>query len=344
MHLLNLRKLSCVPFHNTCLISSLHPELIHSTCLSCGLRAVLHLYIEIKMGNSLRIDLDNSESPRFPCHIQLGRSVAVDLSASVDYKGLVEKRTVLYTVDGSTSDLSLSRTFDTHGNVKTVCFMLSDGMYLPLDCINLEIRRTETNIGLSVDACSITWTKTNSTVYPWGGVVETKVHSYGSGNRRGLIVSECKKNSTDGQYYSAATVAHYFAQSRGTAFNGSTEADIGFSVVVKFRASNGRLDTAVEGPEQHPASELFYMFDQVNKTGKWKPTMCPHCYSLRRGRMMFWQSDSEDSDSVLVPPRHGRQSARGIDNFGTFRGNGIGNFIDKNYMVFGGYDDHNNLM
>lgn len=73
-----------------------------------------------------------------------------------------------------------------------------------------------------------------------------------------------------------------------------------------------------EGPEKHPLSALFYMFDEVNRTGIWKPTMRPHCPS-RRGRM-FWQSDTEDNDRVPREPRHIDRTAAG--------GAIMGNFID----------------
>jgi len=90
----------------------------------------------------------------------------------------------------------------------------------------------------------------------------------------------------------------------------------------------------VEGPEQHPVSSLLYMFDEVNRTGIWKPTMCPHCYQKRRAKV-FWQSDSEDSDSVPIPvPRATPKNARGVANGGRFQGNGNGNIFENNVMFF----------
>lgn len=68
----------------------------------------------------------------------------------------------------------------------------------------------------------------------------------------------------------AATMAHYFA-------NSGEGKEIGLSVVAKIQPSNGKLDITVEGPEQDPALALLCMFEEVNRTEVWKPSMCPHC-------------------------------------------------------------------
>lgn len=67
--------------------------------------------------------------------------------------------------------------------------------------------------------------------------------------------------------------------------------------------SDCNLDTTVEGLEQHSASALFYMFDEIHRSGFRKLTMFPHCVNLRRVRNMFLQFDSEDNDNVPVLPR-----------------------------------------
>ena len=111
-------------------------------------------------------------------------------------------------------------------------------------------------IGLSVNHRSNKWMKTNTTTDAWGGVTDTKVYLYGSGNcRMGLLVEVCQKNknSTHNEEVNAVVImAHYFANSSRTAFNGSsTESDIGLSVVAKFGSLsniNGDLDITVEGP------------------------------------------------------------------------------------------------
>ncbi|MCI02763.1 hypothetical protein A2U01_0023797, partial [Trifolium medium] len=33
----------------------------------------------------------------------------------------------------------------------------------------------------------------------------------------------------------------------------------------------------VNGPDRHPSSALFYMFEQVYRSGTWKLASCPHC-------------------------------------------------------------------
>lgn len=155
----------------------------------------------------------------------------------------------------------------------------------------------------------------------------------GSGNRGGVLVVELEKNSFEEPCHNAATVAHYFVNSSGIASN-RTETDIGLSVMANIGSSNGNLDITVEGPEKHPPFSLSYVFDQVITTGIWKPTMCPHCDHIRRGKI-FWQSDSENSDGVPMAMRRGsRQNVSSIANGGWFEGNGNGNYIENNVMVF----------
>ena len=62
--------------------------------------------------------------------------------------------------------------------------------------------------------------------------------------------------------------------------------------------------------------------------------MCSHRDHNRRGKL-FWQSDSEDSDSVSIPlPCATPKNARGVSNGGRFHGNGNGNFFENNVMSF----------
>ncbi|RDX64467.1 hypothetical protein CR513_56978, partial [Mucuna pruriens] len=279
------------------------------------------------------ISNDGSGSLEFPCRLQLGTSSTVDLINGMSEKredgAFFERWRVLYSVDGSTCDVRLSRLVYKDGNVPSVFFLLLDSKYLNCDWLRLQIYRTETDFLKTFymqSHGSITWTKTNRTVDARGAVTDIKVFLYGSGNRGCLLVEESKRNSRNDEEANAVTVAHYFA-------NRSSDSDMGFSVVAKIRASNANFYVRVEGPEQHPSSALFYMFEQVNRTGIWKPTMCPHCDNIRRGRM-FWMSDGEDSDSVpiLSRRRDGRQDATSIANHGRFNGHGNGNFIDTNYM------------
>ncbi|KAI5441954.1 hypothetical protein KIW84_011132 [Lathyrus oleraceus] len=36
-------------------------------------------------------------------------------------------------------------------------------------------------------------------------------------------------------------------------------------------------DKINKGPDRHPSSALFYMFEEVCRSGSWRPTSCPHC-------------------------------------------------------------------
>ncbi|KAG4400558.1 hypothetical protein AAZX31_07G079800 [Glycine max] len=237
------------------------------------------------MGNSIRDAFNNS---RIPCDIELGRSATMELSTKTRKKfgddgGFWEDWYVTYTVHGQTCSLCLVRDYDKHDNLNKVSFILLDlGLGFRTLCLHIETT-SETGFLRINSTQSIPWTKTNRTVDARDDVVDTKVYLDGNANQRNdLIVLECKKNSTDhDEETNVVTVAHYFADSRGRAFNIDDELGIGLSVVAKVRVSNGQLDITVEGPEQHPASALFCMFDQVNRTGIWKPTMCPHCAQPR---------------------------------------------------------------
>ena len=86
--------------------------------------------------------------------------------------------------------------------------------------------------------------------------------------------------------------------------------------MVKVGICDEKFDITVEGPEQHFVSTLLYMFDQVNKSGIWKPTMCPHCHNIQR-------------EYSRTPP-----NAVAIDNSGKFIGHGCGAYIGRNFNVY----------
>ncbi|BAU02864.1 uncharacterized protein HKW66_Vig0123600 [Vigna angularis] len=186
-------------------------------------------------------------------------------------------------------------------------------------------------------ACSTAWTKTRKNVDACGGVTDTKVYLYGTTNRCGLLVLECKKNDSHERHAKAVTIAHYFVSSNGSvAVNRSSETtDIGFSVVTKVRRCDGKFDITVEGPDPHPVFDLLHMFDEVNRSGIWKPSMCPHCRNIRREHnRMFLQSDSED-DVVPLPPRGSQRKAATITNDGRFTGHANGSYIRcRNFYGF----------
>ncbi|KAL9324615.1 hypothetical protein ACSQ67_009472 [Phaseolus vulgaris] len=246
---------------------------------------------------------ETATGPDLPEKFSLGASTSIDLSK--DFKKDDEETfKVVYTVDKETCEVSFTRYgVDQHSNAQKVQFVVYDRVSL-FTCSNIKMEITETNY-ISIN--TLMWsffpwdvtTKINKSFDAWGSVVHTTVHLYGNGSRWGLVVVESKKKRSE-EEAEVATVAHYFVKSSETSFDRSSGTDIGLSVVAKIGVSNGKFDITVEGPEQHPVSALLYMFAEVNRTGIWKPTMCPHCHHKRRGKM-FWQSDSEDSDCVSIP-------------------------------------------
>ena len=123
------------------------------------------------------------------------------------------------------------------------------------------------------------------------------------------------------------TLAHYYAVSNGYCFRGS-KIDVGLSMIVKIQVSNDSgLDIKIEGPVQHPVTALFYMFDEVRKTGIWKPTFCPHCAKIQKMQRNWLQTESEDSDN-FQPTRHNYPKHMGkcvVANDGKVKGNNNGN-------------------
>ncbi|KAL9324581.1 hypothetical protein ACSQ67_009438 [Phaseolus vulgaris] len=276
----------------------------------------------------------------FPCHLQLGRDASINLTTSVFHKwddgSYSDKAEVSYTVEGSTCNLMLNRCVEQNGHVSFVSLLLHDSIAcLEGEKLCLHITKFETGfitMEYKSNSSFIAWTKTKKNVDAWGGVTDTKLYFYGTANRCGLLVCQSKKNDYHGEV-KAVTTAHYFVHSNGTgAVNRSSETtDVGFSVVVKVGTSDGKFDITVEGPEQHPVSALLYMFDEVNRSGIWKPSMCPHCGNIRRN--MSWLSDSEDSDGVPLRPHHGSQkNEASIANGGRFNGHANGSSIRCKYF------------
>ncbi|KOM54218.1 hypothetical protein LR48_Vigan10g011000 [Vigna angularis] len=293
------------------------------------------------MGNSLGVVVDNYiGSVPYPCHLQLGPSTSIDLSRNLpeppENDLFMENETwsVTYRVEKKRCRVQLIRYID----FVLVSYVLSDSLSGTTN-VTIDMEIIDSNYiriyptSWSTETDSILWTKRNTSFDAWGAVKETQVDLYGSGGRWGLLAVESKRNKKE-QEAEVVTVMHYIVKSSGTPFYRSTGTDIGLSVVAKFRISNGKFQITGEGLEQHPVSSLLYMFDEVKRTGIWKPTMCPHCDHKRKGKM-FWQSDSEDSDSVSMPllPATLRNS-RGVSNGGRFRGNGNGNIYEGNVMVY----------
>ncbi|WVZ15914.1 hypothetical protein V8G54_013480 [Vigna mungo] len=160
-----------------------------------------------------------------------------------------------------------------------------------------------------------------------GRVTETEFYFFRTGDAGSLTVLEMKKKKIEESRCYAVTLAHYFASINGFSRN---ETDVGLSVVVKIRVSKGNLEVTVEGPEQHPAFGLYYLFDVTLRTKIWKPTLCPHCATIQKQcSTMILQADSDDSESIPVARRHGasQKYLRLVDNGGKFNGNGNGPLV-----------------
>ncbi|WVZ13601.1 hypothetical protein V8G54_011167 [Vigna mungo] len=284
----------------------------------------------------------------FPSHLQLGKDATINMKTSItpwSTGSISEEAEVLYTVKGSECKLELRRYVRKEGNIKLVTFALNDSiicsdeedpslLMLKLKTDLLEVPHNFTS--------RIAWTKKRKNVDARGSVTDTKVYLYGTVNRCGLLVLECKKNDSHERDAKAVTIAHYFVSRKGSvAVNRSSQTkDIGFSVVAKVGVCDGKFDITVEGPEPHPVSALLYMFAEVNRTGIWKSSMCPHCRNIRREHSTtFLQSDSEDNDDGR------RQNAVTIENTGSFRGPGCGARVGRDLNVTNNYlrEDNNDV-
>ncbi|BAU02865.1 hypothetical protein LR48_Vigan10g014700 [Vigna angularis] len=279
----------------------------------------------------------------FPSNIQLGTDATINMKSYITHSDdgtSAENAQVLYTVEGSNCKLVLRRVV-CNGNVNALGFVLHDSVICSgQKKLSFSIFKDGTDF-LNVfhsDKYSNLWTKTRKNFDAWDGVTDTKVCLYGTANRCGLLVLECKNDCPYQRDAKAVTIAHYFVSSNGSvAVNRSSEStDIGFSVVTKVRRCDGKYEIIVEGPEPHPVFALLHMFDEVNRSGIWKPTMCPHCRNIQREHStMFLPSDSED-DVVPLPPRLGNQrNAATIANDGRFRGHANGSYIRcRNFYGF----------
>ncbi|KAG5069475.1 hypothetical protein JHK85_001852 [Glycine max] len=190
----------------------------------------------------------------------------------------------------------------------------------------------------------VPYTRASSTYVPYtrnttnssGGVTSTTICPYrSSGTRKGLYVTEWKKKKENEKPY-MVTIAHYYANNGENLFTRGI--DVGLSMMVKIRVSNGALfgidefDFTVDGPVQHPSSALLYMIEEVTRTGMWTPRACPHCANIQRQRR--WQSESDDSDNLPVAPGHGHGNSQNARNHGVFNGDGNGSNYERNIMLF----------
>ncbi|XP_014500358.1 uncharacterized protein LOC106761299 [Vigna radiata var. radiata] len=188
---------------------------------------------------------------------------------------------LVYDVDGMTSTLSISRNTNKKSGddwlwihvmdcspVKTEKFGIRPH---PMENITVEVNK-EKKTGLLYPSLYNILPYEAEYGESLNGGVKTQSRVYAYGTRKGLFVMESKKKSNEKQPY-VVTVAHYYVNSG----SGESGIDIGFSVVVKIGVVNGQLDYSVDGPVEHPTSALVYMIEEVVRTGKWKPSACPHC-------------------------------------------------------------------
>ncbi|CAK8533975.1 unnamed protein product [Lathyrus sativus] len=152
----------------------------------------------------------------------------------------------------------------------------------------------------------------------WRGFTESNFLIYETERiQGGLVVVERKKKSKYKKPF-MVTISHYYYIR--DLYIKSLTINIGLSVIVKVESlKNGGLYCTTEGPTHHPPAALLYMIDEVGKTGIWSPTACPHCATLEEK-----QSSREK----------GSFSRRGINNDGTFKGNGSGNMIQGDFNQF----------
>ncbi|CAK8533976.1 unnamed protein product [Lathyrus sativus] len=308
------------------------------------------------MGNGLNGASLISNDTDYPCRVQLGRYAFIDVT-EVDYKEwyndekLSNERKMIYALGASSiCELLFERNYPIKNNKKAILSVHDADKGAGSSCeIRITIRKTDTG-NLEPPAISLHVIKdirgemsifhwdpaSNRIIDVWGGVTELNTFLYGKGRRASLVVIESKKKSiTDPNPY-MVTVNHYLAVDDEDFFN--PKMDIGLSVVVKIQVSNDfGLKYTVEGPERHPSSSLFYMFDQVRKhSGAWKPSWCPHCANLQKQRKSFMTSESEDNDSF--PPRHGngykQKSESMVANESRVKGNYNGSLFTKYFHFY----------
>ncbi|XP_012574774.1 uncharacterized protein [Cicer arietinum] len=304
------------------------------------------------MGNNLKgiNRLDNINFPSY--HEQLGSNGAIDVT-KIEHKVMnghtgelfdIVKWNLSYTIDKSKCILDLRRISNKEGKIDSVSFQLSDDsgdMYSDGN-IWFVIAKDSDFLASTSPAFVLNGgfkncrQKNKKTFYASSYVMETCAYLYGSGSKVGFLVVEEKRKSGDNEKPCKVTIAHYYAISSGNIFS-QNKIDIGLSMVVRIQPSNEiGLDITIEGPIQHPSAALHYMFHEVMKTGIWKPTICPHCASIKRKESDELLESEEDSEEDFPPQGfYGPKLNFGsiIANGGAVRGNNNGNLIVKKLFL-----------
>ncbi|KAK7364023.1 hypothetical protein VNO80_12345 [Phaseolus coccineus] len=313
----------------------------------------LHLQIDLEMGNSPSGPRLLGNGPRLmgngkncSYHIKLDNEATITVTK--DHKKS-QKWELEYVVDGMSSGLSISRSTGRSSGDENIWICVSD-LYRDIQQNPIDIRpqfallyvvaeKEKKNDGFvcgqfEAEVCDTLFREAKEKQYGESrkGEVETSYWAYGCGARMGLLVTETKKKKSNEEQVYMATVAHYYVNS-GRNF-GRSGVDIGFSVVVKIGVISGQLDFSVDGPVEHPSSALRYMIEEVIRTGTWKLSACPHCKNIQSQRK--WLSESEDSDTPLLPPppppRYG--GSQNAANMGRFNGDCNGSIIQANKINF----------
>ncbi|ESW24860.1 hypothetical protein PHAVU_004G166800 [Phaseolus vulgaris] len=280
-----------------------------------------------------------------PFHYQLGRTVSIYLSerSVLETPKKSEGWTMFYTIDVSTCELTLTKEEGGKGLLIKINSVIPDiaGNFSEYD-LNMDVTesdaRVESSLTIHMNG-QLTSSRYDSgkQIHAGGSVTDTTFFLLGTGDVGCFIVLERKKKKEEEERPYAVTLAHYIASSGRINDYSRNKTDVGLSVMVKIRSTNGNLDVTVEGPEQHPAFGLRYLFQEAMRSKIWKPTLCPHCANIQKQlNMMTWQSDSDSSESVPVARRHGgsQKSSRTVNNGGRFNGDGNGNYTEIKKTTF----------
>jgi len=228
---------------------------------------------------------------------------------SDDDGGYSQGWTMSYTICDSTCTLYLEKYVDEHDKINEVFLELEDDICFG-GGIHLWIKRVQSDfIHFSYKGDKsfqdVTTFKFKET-FNSHGCIMTWVFCYGRGGKGGLIVVEGKKRSKEAKHLYETTVAHYYAISRGNMFT-QNKIDIGLSMVVNFNVSNGSMNYTVKGPDRHPSAALFYMFEQVCRSGNWKLTACPHCAIEGQGQSSEIKHKDDIHKNILPTNMDGLQ-------------------------------------
>ncbi|GAU48123.1 hypothetical protein TSUD_141450 [Trifolium subterraneum] len=299
------------------------------------------------MGNNLQ-GFNRLNKGHFPnYHEQLRSYGAIDVT-KIEHEAInghtgelfdISKWNATYTIESSKCILDLRRVSNKDGKVSSVSFQISDEMY-PDGNIWFAVGKDTSFLASSTSPLLLNGgfknckQKNNMTTNTLGYVIETCSYLYGSGSKRGFLVLEEIRKIGDNENPRKVTVAHYYTVSSRNIF--SHKIDIGLSVIVRIQQSSEvGFDITVQGPVQHPSRALHSMFNEVMKTGIWKPTKCPHCASMDVGDDSDMQSEIEDCDDFLPPRVYDlSQNVKSIiSNNGAVRGNYNGNlYVNKIYL------------